>query len=135
MGINVENILKTADAIEQHSIPDLGFNMGVFKSKAETDTGYPCHIDLTGRGCGTVACIAGWAESLWAHEGKPLALYHGSQHFFGMEGRDDDHALLLMPEGWARSPEQYTPARAVAVLRHLAATGEVDWTISSPEAA
>lgn len=132
MGINVENILRVADAIEQHSIPDLGFNMGVFRSKADpTD---PSGVDLTGHNCGTVACIAGWAEAVYVREGGDPDRYRSSSWYFGIED-DRTSERLITPPGWRTNPSQFTPERAVAVLRHLAATGEVDWTISSPEAA
>jgi len=59
--MNRENILRVADAIEQHSIPDLGFNMNQMLGEAA-----PHNPDQTGRSCGTVACIAGWAAYLYA---------------------------------------------------------------------
>lgn len=125
--MNTENILRVADAIEQHSIPDMGFNMGTFRGEA--DSGHPMSVDLSGHNCGTVACIAGYAETLFVMDGGDLADYGGSGTFFGIS--DDDQIALIMPRGWNLDPRQYTPQRAVSVLRHLAATGEVDWSVGA----
>ena len=112
--MNVENILKVADAIEQHSIPDLGFNMSVWKEAAS-----PWRRDMSGHNCRTVACIAGWTVALFPDDDAADAL-----------GMDDDRAdLLFYPRGWING-SAFPSSRAVAVLRHLAATGEVDWSIT-----
>lgn len=143
MGINVENILRTADAIEQGSVRGLGFNMMYWMS----DTGVapdqrPDHA------CGTTACIAGWAVTVMKRraeaprdiDGFAIKIYRRDGGFmaaaadwFGLEGKDAYNLFYAQGSGLLRS--QVTSAQAVAVLRHLAATGEVDWTISSPEAA
>ena len=59
--MNRENVLRVADAIEQLSIPDLGFNMMAFIIRSEEGGADLSDIDMTGRNCGTVACIGGWA--------------------------------------------------------------------------
>ena len=56
--MNKENILKVADAIEQHSIPDLGFNMSIWVGIGSL------YEDKSGHKCGTVGCIAGWATTV-----------------------------------------------------------------------
>jgi hypothetical protein len=74
----VKNFKKLRDALtpdpetgKSPVIPELGFNMGTYVApvsdvffdadyKAETDTQFKDKLD----GCGTVACIAGWAWSL-----------------------------------------------------------------------
>lgn len=129
MGINVENILRVADAIEHHSIPDLGFNMFDYTM----DAGDLAHFgvsDMSGHNCGTTACIAGWALAV-RDEGKlpDVEDYHAeAANFLELPLRTSEALFLHWNDGT-------TPAEAVAVLRHLAATGEVDWSISSPEAA
>jgi len=124
--VNVENILKVADAIEKHSIPDLGFNMSyAFDAVGPED-------DRSGHSCGTVACIGGWTNVVLAKSGNlPIA---AAQRRLELTDRQAD--ALFYPLGYWRVDNDYTPSQAVAVLRHLAATGEVDWTIQpSPEAA
>lgn len=117
--MNVENILKVADAIERHSIPDLGFNMRTFGAPANDD-----YRDFSGHNCGTVACIVGWtlrvlpAFRAWFNEDAVA-------HPFGIS--QSDWVELTLPDGYRFS--EATSSQAVAVLRHLAATGKVDWSI------
>lgn len=130
--MNRENVLKVADAIEQHSIPDLGFNMATFR-----DIARDAEPDNYGAGCGTVACIAGWAEAVRLGTGV-----------FVNDGLTDERSadyLELTSEqsgplffGYGMSWSEFTaitPKQAVAVLRHLAETGEVDWTVADKVAA
>jgi hypothetical protein len=123
MTMNVENILKVADAIEQHSIPDLGFNMLWLKSEVGGDA------DRSGHNCGTVACVAGWTIALFGsrgdgfmeagqHLGLPRSKYRPL--FYPGTGLDEDEADTH--PAWGA-----TPAQAASCLRHLAETGEVDW--------
>ena len=134
--MNVENILKVADAIEQHSIPDLGFNLAWWFSPE----GRPSD-DRSGHGCGTTACIAGWAVAVrdgGVPHDRPGSFdwLNEAGDFMGLPSPDVEEvydptraALMLTLD------ETVTPVRAAAVLRHLAATGEVDWSIPSPTAA
>lgn len=113
--MNAENILKVAKAIEQHSIPDLGFNMGVVCGKARYDL-----PDLSGHNCGTVACVAGWTNKVFNTPASAAA----AGDILGLS--DDVSELLFLPEGWTEN--DIKPDQAVRTLRHLAETGEVDWT-------
>jgi hypothetical protein len=129
--MNRENILAVADAIEKHSIPDLGFNMAALID--QTSENYP---DVSGHNCGTVACIAGWAtfiakgmipgEQQWsASVLAPGRLFlditqEQASRLFSPAGEYDDEAKYAIYAG-------ITPSQAVSVLRHLAETGEVDW--------
>ena len=125
--MNVENILKVADAIEQHSIPDLGFNMSHWFDKATPDV-----PDLSGHECGTIACIAGWASRVSGDQSEnPDHTYEVAADFLGLGALTANN--LFMPTNGFVSLHQWnsiTPAHAVAVLRHLAETGEVDWYIA-----
>lgn len=112
--MNKDNILKVADAIEQHSIPDLGFNMGWWNEHVGGQN------DMSGHDCDTCACIGGWTEAvLRSHDAtESLGITPG------------DARSLFYPQvthAWVA-----TPAVAVAVLRHLAETGEVDWSVGAP---
>jgi hypothetical protein len=110
--MNVENILAVADAIEAGSIPDLGFDM---------------HDYISLRHCGTTACIAGWAAIVAGGGNVPLDGFmpdpHGdAQTYFGLDPHDSSSLFLPLEGAFVA-----TPAQAVRCLRHLAATGEVDW--------
>lgn len=124
--MNRENILKVADAIEhaakKRSRPKLGFNMRTVRGIPLPDA-----PDMTGHNCQTIACIAGWTQAVhklpesnfWARDTREvLGLTH-----------DEAHALFEPPYWWEG---KYTTAKAVAVLRHLAESGEVDWTVGAP---
>jgi len=131
--MNREMILRVADAIEAaakpEAKPEIGFNMGSFYS----DDAY--EEDRTGHACGTTACIAGWAMSL---EGVPLksieVMPFETAVRLGAEvlGIDD---LEIAGELFSTSDprldlDRITPSQAVSVLRHLAGTGDVDWSIA-----
>ena len=108
-----ENILKVADAIEQHSIPGLGFNMNVLH--------FQYHEDKSGYGCGTCACIAGWACAI-GNITPPS--FEAAANFLGLDINNEGDELFWAGDfnlGRIELPQ------AVAALRHLAATGEVDW--------
>ena len=121
--MNRENILKVADAIEKHSIPDLGFNMTMWIDRHP----FPGQ-DISGHNCGTTACIAGWAAavSIGASEAENLNTVSVSVRRVARDylGLSDDEALWLF-EGFSTGEEK--PSQAVSVLRHLAETGKVDW--------
>lgn len=128
---NVENILKVADAIEKHSIADLGFNMGEVVDQSDEWT-----KDLSGHDCGTVACIAGWAisiehglangrEALNFYLDEPFGLASAGA-FLGLE--PETWQTLFLGVGAPASLDAIEPDQAVRTLRSLAATGKVDWT-------
>ncbi len=119
--MNVENILKVANAIEQHSIPELGFNM--FQWYGD-DT---FHRDISGHGCGTVACIGGWAGQVLLGNSNCT-----SQDLLDPLGIDKKQASALFFD-WDTTID-VTPAQAVRTLRHLAATGAVNWNPPETEA-
>lgn len=130
--MNKENILLVADAIEKHSIEGLGFNMGDFISHR--------HDDLSGHDCGTTACIAGWAASIAKEftNGEQLYSFHfgtsirgTAARFLGLTDADIVYKLFTPDQTDLGKPSPYTAdsAKAVRVLRHLAATGEVDWSV------
>jgi hypothetical protein len=79
--------------------------------------------------CGTTGCIAGWAHHLFGG-GKETAFTDDLQ-FDARELLDlpfeiaDD--LFVPGGGYLRDIK---PAKAAAVLRHLAETGKVDWSIT-----
>ncbi len=121
--MNADNIRKVADAIEQHSIAELGFNMRSFHRVGGLDT--------SGHECETTACIGGWTLALldpqtWKHapwdSGRAAAL-------LGLDAAQEDELFFpYLADGYRK----VRPARAVAVLRHLADRGTVDWTIGAP---
>ena len=128
--MNVENILKVADAIEQHSIPDLGFNLGWWLCDGEEDR--------SGHGCRTTACIAGWAIAVRDGGGMPeqrplnFDWLNEAGDFMGLPNESDRSGYDPIRADLMLSIEEHrTPSEAAAVLRHLAATGEVDWSIAS----
>lgn len=133
--VNRENVLRVADAIENHSIKWLGFNMQSYAASASRFA--PDKLN----GCGTVACLAGWTKAVlgnvrtergllaWERRvsRKDRGVAKDTAPLLGLD--DDDASDLFHPDGWWQHENQ-TPAQAVAVLRHLAETGEVDWSIA-----
>lgn len=116
--MNRENILKVADAIEQNSIPGLGFYMrDVFDTEDD---------------CGAVACIAGWAWHVERNMERPMTRPEvkglspdNSAAFLGIFG--DTASFLFYGGGTDLSFSELTSPVAVQCLRNLATTGKVDW--------
>lgn len=122
--MNRKNILKVADAIEQHSIPDLGFNMARARDTASAE--FP---DMSGHQCRTVSCIKGWAEALSQAEVSGGRRGDDGYHYLGLSNHVG--MALFLPVRWCLGT--YTPAQAVRCLRHLAETGEVRWDLALAE--
>lgn len=121
--MNIGNILKVADAIEQASVPDLGFNMGTWIGHSE---------DKSERSCGTTACIAGWSAIVdkgSIHNVGNDEIVDIAQKFLGMSGNKADELFLYVPymNPLFAFRDTVGPIEAVRCLRNLAITGEVDW--------
>lgn len=118
--MNRERLLKVADAIERGAIHEdkLGFNMASFKNlKAKPEE------DMTGKSCGTTMCICGWVNALFAPETYAGDTSRGAE-LLDLEG-EQEWDLFFNRE--AVNTHQITAGHAVAVLRHAADTGEIDW--------
>lgn len=123
--VRTDRILALADAIERALAPDasptVGFNMGTLEGQA-----LPERRDMTGHSCGTVCCILGWVYRLWPDESTRVdRLDIEPREILGMFYWNWDE--LIMPPDWRRG--EYSAQEAVAVLRHLAETGSVDWDL------
>ena len=132
--MNREMILRVADAIEAadkaETTPVMGFNMNYVREISASS-----EEDMTGHGCGTVSCIAGWTlaiDSDFKIDKKITPddpLWKGAAaHLLGL---DKEAAHNLFMAVGAADIEEVTPAEAIAVLRHLAETGEVDWSLAA----
>ena len=134
--VNVENILRVADAIEKHEIPWLGFNMGDWFNRING-------TDYSNHGCKTVACIGGWANVLQISTAEddysrekslPESIWDTelAREWLGLS--EEQAKALFYPAGYI-DPLIYSLPRAVAALRHLVATGEVNWNLELQEPA
>lgn len=131
--MNAENILKVADAIENHSVPGLAFNMGFeYLSMEAKPSWMRASVDQRqmGEKCGAVACFIGWTNSVF-HAESPLQSSKSAGAYLGLD--EEQYSQLFYPSvdnGWPNVRyESVTPEQAVHVLRHFAATGEIDWTL------
>lgn len=123
--LNFAEINRIADLLEnQHYSPgEMGFFMGTWFSYGTQD--------VEGHPCGTTACIAGWtnvmngnSEENWG-EGNPQGT---AARTLGLTERQA--RLLFHTVDWSygnREIESVRTLHAVETLRHLAATGCVDW--------
>lgn len=132
--MNREMILRVADAIEAAAKPDakpsIGFNMESFVNEAASEF----EPDQTGHQCGTTACIAGWAMHLSGDDLSRVeyltsngCIRRGAA-ILGLDFDDADDLFTVCDD--SLSLEEITPSQAVSVLRHLAETGDVDWSIA-----
>jgi hypothetical protein len=122
--MNIGNILKVADAIEQASVPNVGFNMTAWISEAS-----PEMPDRSGRNCGTVACVAGWATIVALGRETDDSPWDVGQSFLELDAPTAGDLFLpnYDTEDKRHAMTSATPADAARVLRNLAITGKVDW--------
>lgn len=130
--MNKENILLVANAIEAGSIEGLGFNLYSFLTKASDP-----FLDTSGRKCGTIACIGGWANALrvgYEPSGEYYLAIDDMERVHGWDaarewlGLNDTQAFnLFAPYDLDCVWTLVTPKVAAGVLRHLAETGEIKW--------
>ena len=87
----------------------------------------PFDMRIVKHSCGTASCILGYAEALFKTEtvdaAVPLGLHSGQDRLLFMPELAD--AFFLAPKG---RPDHISRKRAVAQLRYIAETGEVDWS-------
>lgn len=121
---NAEHINQVIASIKGE-IGNTGFNMGDFITDDEPD--------LSGRSCGTVACIAGHAYIL-ATKNEPRSGFLKSYEveteaivFLGLEDVDSDD--LFYGHGSTAPLSKITPEQAIRTLEHLRDTGEVSWEV------
>jgi hypothetical protein len=129
MPVNAENALKVADAIEKRTVPHLGFNMNYMIAAANNDF---AKDGLNVDNCDTVACIAGWTNVLGGKRWS--ATYSFAGDYLGLRPEQHDQLFYASNHPDADEGDEYgplteiSPEQAVRTLRHLAETGEVDWT-------
>lgn len=108
--MNTERVLALALAIETES-DGIGFNMTV-----------PFHKDS----CGTMACIGGHCRAIWPPADMELEFIEEAT----ARALEIDEVMacdLCYPRGVV-SMSLVDKTKAVKVLRHLAATGMLDWS-------
>lgn len=116
--MNKERILEVADAIENHKIADLGFNMNYEYFDPKYDG-----ADRSGHNCNTVACILGWVNAMDGRRGSTSK--DEAETTLGINSRLGDN--LFYPDD-VNGYDDVTPREAAITLRKLARTGEVDWS-------
>lgn len=118
MSLNTQHILEVAAAIEKRSISGLDFDMGSF-----ADVVYDDINEI----CSTTACMAGFSYMLNGHCDSLKQLVEDADCL--LVG-DQAQADMGISEG-QRHEMFYELSRSdrevVAMLRNLAATGEVSW--------
>lgn len=116
--MNTERILELATVIE--SLPHV--------SPDERATEVPLDsFNMEKWHCGSVGCIAGWAVKLFGGEIPDPAL--SGQQALGLRGDIADD--LFTPAYGYGDYHKITPRDAAKVLRKLAETGHVDWSIAA----
>ncbi|RWM32592.1 MAG: hypothetical protein EOR77_21415 [Mesorhizobium sp.] len=117
---------------------DRGFNMTSYVaagvSVEQTNVGFQCN---------STACIAGWASLVLGENGEIMKTARkssevddfyedfagdllGLDHRTAMELFEPMNVLIEPDAAW----DEVTPRQAAKVLRNLAKTGEVDWSIA-----
>lgn len=142
--MNVDRINQVIASIkgEIARTEKLGFNMNFFLKKAEDEES----VDLTGRSCGIIACIAGHAYAVLRDNESPedidpansteyWDIPHVAQLWLDISPEDADLLFYAQGEhghvGSVILLEDITPALAIRTLEHLRDTGKVDWQLGS----
>lgn len=134
---NAENINKVIASIkgEIEATKKLGFNMS-----------YPIQndrMDRSGRGCGTIACIAGHAyvNTLDVKRGTIVKLaytfewgklFKVAQDELGLTYEEREKLFFAVDpdsEEELADLDEITPEQAIRTLEHLRDTGEVSWKV------
>lgn len=107
----------------------IGFSMGTYVSGTTEQV-----ADMSGRGCGTVACIAGHAYLLARHFNVEKAMNEDpddieniAAEYLGIDAENAAYLFYDLPEGIDLN--KVTSADAINTLNHLAKTGQVEWRI------
>ena len=139
--MEIERIHKLADLLDRiHEVRPLGFDMSSWFDELEPSSDPTIATDEEIEECGTTACVAGWACSLFMLEYglTPISFEYEDEveaqarEVLGLTN-DQTKKLFLMwgqSKSWGHAPTQHpaiTAALAATVLRELARTGEVDW--------
>lgn len=105
--LRVDRILMLADEIE-HPNHGWGFDMS--------------------SPCGTVCCIGGHCHLMFGeYNAHTLNWTNNARKHIGLSLEDAN--ALFMPHNWHSDKSLSDRPRAARVLRHLAATGKVDWSV------
>lgn len=80
--------------------------------------------------CGTPCCIAGWACAEKIEAGESIASHYVTAAV--SLGLSLSKATSLFEPPFHLDWDSISPAHAAAVLRNLADTGEVDWSVGAP---
>jgi hypothetical protein len=132
--MNRDKVLMVADAIENATLAKdigVGFNMRDFYDLR-------ARCDQTGHSCGTTACTAGWAWLMFKDKDSidhtlPDEIELQAAELLGLTEAEADNLFFGVDCG--KRLTDITTGDAIKVLRHLADTGEVDWTIIEKETA
>lgn len=117
-------LISTLEGLKEkpnEKYPDLGFNMDYWNTSRRLHLHQRDYNDNSGHGCGSVACIGGWASELFLKDGLDgkfndiLDIGH------------DNMDLLFYPKP-SRDFNKVTLDEAILTLEKLLDTGEVDWS-------
>lgn len=123
---NVENILRVADYLDDLPDPS-AFSMFFFQWPSMGEAMHPC---------GTPSCIAGYACHVHGIVRHGYDTMEAAQMLFGLS--EENARLLFLPEE-DRDGRNFVNrfninnTQAAQLLRHLATTGLVDWSILGPD--
>ncbi|RWF44259.1 MAG: hypothetical protein EOS65_02465 [Mesorhizobium sp.] len=121
--MNIERILQLADVIEKTPHKPIYYHGNSPAPLTE--------FNMERWHCGTIGCIAGWTVHLFGNKGASAEDDAGMKagELLGLSLNDADN--LFCPGSGREGPRlsEIKPAKAALILRHLAATGEVNWQI------
>ena len=125
--LNIDLVIQSIRGAIMKEDERVGFSMNTYCSDPEALV-----VDMTGQGCGTVACVAGHAYLLAKQNGTAKAkatdcdeIEDVAAAFLGIEGDDAAHLFYDLPV--EIDLQKVTPEMAIKTLTRLAETGQVEW--------
>lgn len=118
--MRVDRLNQLADALE-NGLPNVKFDIGRWRSK---------------EGCGVVACVAGHAAILGAYPRRTRNWVTQEDAAKWLELTPVESEELFVPDDILTDSvrrRSLTGPEAARVVRHLARTGEVDWSVARKE--
>ena len=127
--MNKERVLKLADDLEADE--KFVFDMGSFVDKLDDPAWYAKYApaeNIPENHCGTACCIAGYVSLVYVDPlTKSWVMAEVAQTYLGLTG--EQASELFEVESDDVDLTDITRTQAVATLRNLAETGEVNWDL------
>lgn len=121
--MNVERLTELRDTIAK--LDSQRFNMNYWAVHMKADSRPMARSQELVHDCGTCGCIGGWAEAMYAEEGKITGHVEPAAKLLGLD--DETGYALFYPDN-IEDYDSISQSEAVQTIDKLINTGVVDWS-------